>query len=115
MVGLGPFCVCTTIGYIGGKHCTKIGHLLATIALGETFGIDGTLLCLRIEKLTPGVQIDNKQTPIHGLFMAAEPTLGTFALPRGCVTDATHGALLQRDALAGSARLGVWEEGWREQ
>ncbi len=58
VVCLCPFYIGTTIGYIGSEHCTKIGHLLTTFTLGETFGIDTTLSCLRIKELTPGVQIN---------------------------------------------------------
>ena len=53
MVGLCPFGIGTAVGYVGGEHRPEIGHLLTAFALGETFCIDSTLFCLRIEELTP--------------------------------------------------------------
>lgn len=113
MVSLCPFGICTTIGYIGCKHRSEIGHLLTAFALGEPFGIDGALLCFRIEEFTPGVQVDDEHTPIHRLLMAAEPTLGALVLPCG-IANATHGNPLQRAGQAGSGHPAGWEEGWRE-
>ncbi len=95
VVSLCPFCICTTVGNIRGKHCPKIGHLLTAFALGKAFGIDRTLFCLGIEKLTPGIQVDDQQAPVHRLLVTTEATLGAFALP-GCVAGATHGKPPQR-------------------
>lgn len=114
MVSFSPFYIGTTIGYIGSEHSSKIGHLLAAFALNESFGIDGTLLCLRVEELTPGVKVDNEQTPVHHLLVTTEATLGAFALPGGGAASATHGhPSLRRVVSAGPGYLGVWEEGWR--
>ncbi len=83
MIGLCPFCICTTVRYVLGKHRTKMGHLLTTLALGQPFGIDCASLGHRIEELTPGVQVNYQQMPVHRLLMAAETALGTFVLPGG--------------------------------
>jgi len=113
MVSLCPFCIRTTVRYIGGKHCPEIGHFLAAFALGKTFGIDSALLCCRIEELTPGVQVDDQQAPEHSLLVTAEATFCALALP-GFTTATTHDALLQRAVPTCPGQLGVWEEGWRE-
>lgn len=81
MVSLSPFCICATIRYVGGEHCPQICHLLTTVALGETFGIYGTLLCLGIKEFTPGIQIYDQHAPIHSLLMTAEAALGALVLP----------------------------------
>lgn len=81
MVGFCPFCICAAIRDIRGEHCPKIGHLLTTFALGKAFGIDGTLFCCGIEKLTPGIQVDDQHASVHRLLMATEATLATFVLP----------------------------------
>jgi hypothetical protein len=114
VVSLCPFCIGTVIRYIGSKHYSEIGHLPTAFALGKTFGIDSTLFCLRIEKLTPGVQIDYQQTPVHHLLVTTETTFGAFTLPVEGVTVATHGESLQRAVSACSEHLAVWEEEWRE-
>lgn len=116
MVSLCPFYIGTIIGYIGTEHCSKIGHFLTAFTLGEPFGIDTTLFCLRIEKLTPGVQVDYQQTPVHRLLMTAQAALGAFVLPGGGGvggTAATHGSYLQRALPDCSGHLAVWEGGWR--
>lgn len=113
MVGLRPFGIGTAVGYVGGEHRPEIGHLLAALALGEAFGIDSALLCLRIEKLTPGVQVNDQQASEHGFLVTAEPTLGTFVLPGGGAAAATHGEPLQRAVSACPGQPGVWEEVWR--
>ena len=81
MVSLCPFCICAAISNIGGEHRPKIGHFLTTLALGKAFGIDGTLFCCGIEKLTPGIQVDDQHASVHRLLVATEATLATFVLP----------------------------------
>ncbi len=81
MVSLGPFYICTAIRDIGCKHSPEVCHLLTAVALGKAFGINGTLLCFRVEKFAPGVQVNDQHTPIHSLLMAAEATLAAFVLP----------------------------------
>ena len=93
MVSLCPFCIRTTVGYIGGKHCPEIGHFLTAFALGKPFCIDRALPGLGIEELTPRVQIDDQHMSEHRLLVAAETTLGTFTLPGGAAFT-THEALL---------------------
>ena len=97
VVSLCPFCICTTIGNIRGEHCPQIGHLLTTFALGKPFGIHGTLLCFRIKKLAPGVQVDNKKVAVHYLLVTTKTTLRAFGLPGG-VTGPTHGSSPQKAA-----------------
>lgn len=113
VVSLCPFHICTTIGDIGSEHCPKIGHLLATFALGEAFGIDSASFCLRVKELTPRVEVYDQQAPVHRLLVAAETALGAFVFPGGGGATATHGGALQRAVSAGPEHPGVWEEGLR--
>ncbi len=114
VVGLCPLCIGTTVRNIGCEHCSQIGHLLATLALGKPLGIDGALFCFRIEELTPGVQVYDQYAPVHRLLMTAEAALGALALPGGGA-DTTHGLLLRRVGSAGFEHRYGWEGEWRAQ
>ncbi len=113
VVCLCPFCIGAAIRNIWGKHCPQIGHLLTAFALGKAFGIDCALLCLRIEELTPGVQVDHQQASVHSLLVTTQAALGAFALPGGGVAGATHTEPLQRAWSTCPGHPGVWEAGWR--